>query len=537
MAGAGQENPFFDPVTATISDVHAVLKIRRRSVKDIVDRYLSRIVALDPTINAMICLNPLVLEQARDLDYELSNCDDVPELIKTKPLFAVPTILKDNFDCPPMATTAGCLALKDCYPTTEAPTVRALKQAGAIILGKVNMHELALEGLTVSSLGGQTLNPWDLTRTPGGSSGGSGAALAAGFCLLATGTDTINSLRSPASANGVVSCRPSRGLISRSGVVPFSYTQDAVGMMGRCVKDVAQGLGIIASVGPDPQDDVTLTQSLRKDYVALLETGNLTGARLGLVEGFLPKELCPETSPVSEAVVKLCHQLQQAGAEVISISSEMYDSQKILVDLAVHGFEYRDQLTKHLQRPEMEGQYPKSMPNLYQTPHFMVIPAQYGMVKHAVEGSLSRDEYEKRLQGIEELKMSLTKTLSEHRLDALLYPEQVNLVVKTGSQNQYGRNGILGALTGSPVVAFPVASSSPNADAPRGVPIGFELLGRPYAEPRLLQIAAHVERLLGSNEHPFLAEQPVTNCHFQSVPRLSLNRCVPSAYPVGTLSS
>lgn len=212
----------FDPTNATISTIHSALLSNRTTPTEITNIYLSRIVALNPQINAFITLNPNLLADARALDTTFSNCPDPNHLLTTQPLFAIPTLLKDNYDAPPMSTTAGCRALNASMPTTDAPTVAALRRAGALILGKANMHELALEGLSVSSLGGQTLNPFDLTRTPGGSSGGCGAALAAGLTVLATGTDTVNSLRSPASAGGLVSCRPTRGLISRYGVVSVS---------------------------------------------------------------------------------------------------------------------------------------------------------------------------------------------------------------------------------------------------------------------------------------------------------------------------
>ena len=213
----------FDATTATISVVHDALVLNKTTVSDVANIYLNRIVTINPQINALITLNPELLAMAQSMDAELSSSSNVLTLLQRKPLFGIPLLLKDNYDAPPMATTAGCQALNSSYPTEDAATTAALRQAGALILGKSNLHELALEGLTVSSLGGQTLNPFDLNRTPGGSSGGSGAALGAGLTILATGSDTVNSLRSPASANGVFSCRPTRGLISRFGIVSFSY--------------------------------------------------------------------------------------------------------------------------------------------------------------------------------------------------------------------------------------------------------------------------------------------------------------------------
>src|ERR1022692_4869967 len=154
-----------------------------------------------------------------------------------------------------MPTTGASLALKGMQPTKDAFTVARLRQNGAPILGKANMHELALAGLTSSSLGGQTKNPYELSRTPGGSSGGTGAAWAANFATVGTGSDTVNSIRSPASANSLVGIRPTRGLISRAGVMPVSETQDAVGPIARTVTDAAQLFAVMA--GYDPNDPST----------------------------------------------------------------------------------------------------------------------------------------------------------------------------------------------------------------------------------------------------------------------------------------
>jgi Asp-tRNA(Asn)/Glu-tRNA(Gln) amidotransferase A subunit family amidase len=205
----------FDPREATIDSVHHALSTGLNTCHDIVLSFLSRISTLNPKINAIISLNPDALTQANLLDQQLSLGN------ASQPLFCIPILLKDNYDTINMKTTGGNLALRNSQPSIDAPVVVALKTAGAIILGKANLHELALEGISVSSLGGQTINAYDSSRTPGGSSGGSAAAVAASLAVFATGTDTVNSLRSPASANSLFSIRPTRGLVSRAGVIPI----------------------------------------------------------------------------------------------------------------------------------------------------------------------------------------------------------------------------------------------------------------------------------------------------------------------------
>ena len=232
----------YDVREASVESIHNALFSGLITCRGVVEAFIARIEAYNPAINAIITLDPGALSAADDLDILLSAGN------VTGRLFCIPILLKDNYDTASVRTTGGCLALAESQPTIDAPTVTAFKNAGAIILGKTNLHELALEGLTVSSLGGQTLNPYDLSRTPGGSSGGTGAAIAASFAVFGTGTDTVNSLRNPASANSLFSVRPTRGLISRAGIIPISYTQDAIGAITRTVEDLAVALTVMASV-------------------------------------------------------------------------------------------------------------------------------------------------------------------------------------------------------------------------------------------------------------------------------------------------
>lgn len=256
---------FFDSREATIDSVHNALFTGLASCRTVISSFIARIEAYNPTINAIIALNPLALDVADEIDAQIASGNS------TGALLCVPVLLKDNYDLAGMNTTGGSRALVNNKPLADATTVKALKDAGAIILGKTNLHEMALEGISVSSLGGQTINPYDLTRTPGGSSGGSGAAIGSSFAILATGTDTVNSLRSPASANSLFSFRPTRGLISRAGVIPISYTQDTLGAMARTLKDLTVALTVMSSVGYDPADNETAAippSSRDRDYSA-----------------------------------------------------------------------------------------------------------------------------------------------------------------------------------------------------------------------------------------------------------------------------
>jgi Asp-tRNA(Asn)/Glu-tRNA(Gln) amidotransferase A subunit family amidase len=526
----------FEPREATISSVHDALFSGKASCRDIVSSFLSRIEKYNSAVNAIITLNPNVLSTADQMDQSLK---DTKLTVEGQPLFCVPIFLKDNYDTADIITTGGCADLNASRPTIDAITVTALRKAGAVILGKTNMHELALEGLSVSSAGGQTLNPYDLTRTPGGSSGGTGVAVAASLAVLGTGSDTVNSLRSPASANNLFSIRSTHGLISRTGIIPISYTQDIAGPIARSVPDLAAALTVMASVGYDPTDNTTALvppSSVGVDYTKVLDGPSLKGMRFGLIETFFNRTATNETTPVNNAMDKMVSSLESAGAIVVPINESIYDANTLSANLDVQSLEYREALTAYLQGQNMSGTHPASFQELYSSGKFLVIPSQYSFIKTSAVSSTSNSSYFVKQRGIQNLIISLDTTFRVNKLDALIYPEQKNLVVPVGSPGQSGRNGILGALTGSPVVTVPAGFSPPSGAAPIGIPIGMEILGLPWTEPKLLNIAARIDELLHLRQMPKLTEGSVQTQNFTTVPVIIPDtKNIPSAYPLGVL--
>ncbi|MCJ1252808.1 hypothetical protein MMC24_000614 [Lignoscripta atroalba] len=523
----------FDAREATIDTVQHDLFSGLTTCRTVVSSFLSRIELLNGQINAIITLNPTSLEIADELDRSLAAGN------ATGLLFCIPVLLKDNYDTSDMNTTAGNLDLAGSQPSVDAPAVVALRDAGAIILGKTNLHELALEGISVSSLGGQTINPYDKTRTPGGSSGGSGAAMAASLAVFATGSDTVNSLRSPASANSLFSVRPTRGLIGRTGIVPISYTQDVIGPITRTVKDAAVALTVMASTGYDPEDNTTalVPADIRGiDYSASLASGTLRGVRLGLLNGFFNRTAANETTPVNDVMDTMIQRLQVAGAIVVPINSSIYNATAILNTLDVQRYEYREGMDSYLSRPSLKGIHPTTLNELYNSSNFLVIPAQYEYVTTSLVSSTSNSTYDTVQYGIQNLTLALQKTFTANDLDAIIYPEQRNLVVKLGSPSQSGRNGILAALTGSPVVTVPAGFSPKTEDAPIGVPIGMEILGRMWTEETLLQIAWQIERLTKVRRMPELGQEAVEVRDYREVPTIRPDRGnIPAQYPIGVL--
>lgn len=512
--------------------------------------------ALNHNINAIISLNPHALSVADSLDQQLAAATGANRslLFKKMRLFCIPVLLKDNFDTVDMPTTGGSLALAASQPIVDAPSVAAFRRAGAVILGKANLHELALEGLSVSSLGGQVINPYDFTRTPGGSSGGSGAAIAASFAILATGTDTVNSMRSPASANSLFSIRPSGGLVTRTGIIPISSVQDVPGPFARNVKDLATALTVMAQFGPDPQDSnshdpqdnsTLLVPSTARhiDYTINLSCGTLKGVRIGVLSTFFNRTEGPETTPVNQAMDAMMSRLEAAGAVLIPINETIYNN-TTLAQLDTQVYEYRRLMDAYLSRPTLSGSHPTSLKDLYNTNangtegQFLVIPGQYPFVNRSLNTSTETllTQETANLAKIANLTSTLAITFAKNNVSAIIYPEQKNLVVPLGSPSQSGRNGILAALTGSPVVTVPAGFSAPSEDAPVGVPIGMEILGKQFSDEFLLQLAFQVEGLGDVRRTPVWARERVGTGDFEKVPVVRPNvGNIPEVYPVGVL--
>jgi Asp-tRNA(Asn)/Glu-tRNA(Gln) amidotransferase A subunit family amidase len=530
----------FDAREATIDSVHHALYSRLSTCREVVSAFVARIEAHNNRTNAIITLNPNALNVADALDEQLSAGN------ATGPLFCIPVLLKDNYDTADMPTTGAALALAKSQPTEDAPSVVALKNAGAVILGKTNLHELALEGISVSSLGGQTINPYDVTRTPGGSSGGTGAAVASSFCVFGTGTDTVNSLRSPASANSLCSIRPTRGLVTRTGIIPISYTHDTIGPIARSVKDVATALTVMASTSYDAADNATAlvpSSNRQLDYAASLPAAKLQGLRIGVLNGFFDRSDSPEVTPVNNAMDTLMSMLEAEKVTFIPINETIYNATAIQAALDVQRYEYRELMDEYLQRPSLSGEHPNTLNGLYSRKavngsggEFVVLPSQYEYVNTALVSSTNNETYIQRQSGIRNLTLALQQTFAANDLDAIIYPEQKNLVVKIGSPSQSGRNGILAALTGVPVVTVPAGFSEPTEDAPIGVPIGVEILGRPWEEQKLLSIGYAIEQSTKIRRAPSWAKEVVEVPHYESVPVIVPNKGnISPAYPLGTL--
>src|SRR5437764_1152571 len=282
----------FQVVEATIDDIHAAMGSGKLTARQLVQAYFERIVAFDkqgPALNCIISLNPSALEEAAKLDAACKRSG------LAGPLHGIPVLVKDEIDTAGMPTTLGTLVFKNYRPARDAFVIERLKKAGAIILGKTTLSEYAA-GDTFGSMFGVTRNPYDLERTVGGSSGGSGAALAANFSTLAIGEETVASIRRPATWNAVLSLRPTPGLVSRTGMwdgYPTVHAQ--MGPMARTVRDLAKLLD--GMVGYDPEDPVTAlgVGKVEGSYTRYLDQGALNGARIGILRESIGTQSEPES--------------------------------------------------------------------------------------------------------------------------------------------------------------------------------------------------------------------------------------------------
>jgi Asp-tRNA(Asn)/Glu-tRNA(Gln) amidotransferase A subunit family amidase len=470
---------------ASVRSIHEALEARKVTCVQVVRHYLDRIDAYDdkgPALNAIITVNQRALETAAQMD----RLDRAARA--NRPLHCIPVVLKDNFHTADMPTTGGSKTFATLQTPDDGFVVRKLREAGAIIIAKANLHELARAGTTVSSLGGQTRNPYDLTRTPGGSSGGTGAAVAANFGVLGTGSDTGQSIRSPSSANGLVGLRPTRGLVSRGGVMPFSTTQDEAGPITRSVEDAARMLDVMA--GYDPADPITAFSAghVPRSYTASLDAAGLKGARIGLLTDVIGRDpVHQEVNQIVDAAVKT---MTAMGATIVRVSVPSFG--ELTRGLNLMNLEFKSAFDHYL-----AGLGPAApVKNLAEL-------VARGDVHESMRAGLAADlavttgpgspEHQRMFARRDTLRQALMTVMAANRLDAILYPHQQRLVVPIG-EDQADRNGVLSNSTGFPALTFPGGYSAPTASAPIGVPVGLELLGPEWSEPVLFKLAYAFER-------------------------------------------
>ena len=467
----------FDVAEKSVSELGAAMADGSVTAVELVAAYLDRIEAFDrrgPALNAMIAINPRAAEVAAERDAERAAGD------VRGPLHGVPVVVKDNYDTADMPTTAGTLGLATSVPPDDSTQVRRLREAGAIVLGKTNMHELARGITTVASFGGQTRNPYDPTRNPGGSSGGTGAAVGASFGAFGMGSDTCGSIRIPSAHHALVGLRGTRGLASGDGIVPLSLTQDIGGPLTRSVRDLANALD--ATVGFDPADETTRLSegNVPATYTASLNARGLAGARLGLVPGMFDEG--DAGRPVRDVIERAAEDMERLGATVVEI--EDLDPSELTQNASVIGQEFPFHLDAYLEATP--SAHVRSLADFVSAGLYHGI-LEGGLARSLEVEELDTEDYRASLAKRDENRAAITALLDERELDALVYPT-IRRTARPIGQPQPGSNCALSATSGLPAITVPAGFAADD------MPVGMELLGRAWAESRLIELAFAYEQ-------------------------------------------
>jgi amidase len=475
----------------TIRQLQDGYKSGKFTITQVVKDYLARIEAIDkngPGLNAVICVNPDAMQIAEQLQKEWNEGNI------RGPLHGIPVILKDNIDThDKMPNTAGSTALRNSFPASDSWVAAKLREAGAIIIAKSNLSEWANFRASLSSsgwsgVGGQTHNPYEIDRNPCGSSSGSGVAVSANLCAFAIGTETNGSIVCPSNNNGIVGLKPTVGLLSRSGIIPISFSQDTPGPMGRTVEDVAVALGPM--VGVDSSDTKTLASEghYYADYTQFLKPDGLRGKRIGLLKASMGFHW-----RVDSLMMATVAWLKDQGVEVVELD---FNLPKEVEDASfqVLLFEFKDGLNKYFQGLGANASV-KDVAALIEFNKTDSVELRYFDQKllemAQAKGGLDSPEYQAALslmlKGTRE--NGIDKLMAEYKLDALMLPTGTP-AWKTDLVNgdlYLGGNSSLAAIAGYPNISVPMGFID-------GLPVGVSFFGAAWSEPKLFEIAYSFEQ-------------------------------------------
>lgn len=476
----------------TIAQIHQSFSNGSYTAEELVRAYLDRIDSLDNSLNSISVINAEALAVARSLDEEFQKTG------KLRPLHGIPLIVKDNINTLGMPTTAGSLALADFYPEEDAFIIKRLVKAGAIIIAKSNMAEWAFSPMhSESSTVGTTRNPYNLDHVPAGSSGGTGASIAANFGTIGLGTDTGNSIRGPSSHNALVGFRTTLGLVSREGIVPLYLRNDVVGPMCRTVEDATKVLEVIS--GLDPRDPITSYSEgkIPKNYSQFLQNDGLKGARIGVFRTLSDVNPDPEiTALFNQSLLDMA----SMGAVIVdSVEVESFDSLRRNQWCPVFRQDLEKFLTDYVKRDTM-----KTLDDVIR----VGTKSEYARegLENFRESTLPDNMGQECGDPFTDLKRiafreAIEKVMDSLQLDALVYPSWNNKPAQIDRfQEEYlGDNSqIIAPHTGQPAFTVPMGFTSGN------LPAGLQFLGKMWSEPTLIRLVYSFEQRTKHRKPPIV---------------------------------
>jgi len=501
----------FEVVEATISEVHAAYESGELSAHELVQLYLDRIEAYDqqgPRINCILSINPNAFNEADKADAYFAETGHF-----IGPLHGIPILVKDSIDALGMATTHGTVMFQDYRPPLDAFVIAQLKQAGGIILGKTTLGEFS-GGDTYSTLTGNSRNPYALDHTVGGSSGGSGGALAASFSLLALGEETGSSLKRPAAWGALAGMRPTPGLVSRSGMWDGHPGPTAqMGPMARTVEDMAKLLD--GMVGFDPEDPITAlgVQHIPPSYTQSLAENGLVGARIGVIRESIGHGARPDSEDfreVDSVFQRALGEFEAAGATLVDVDiPDMKDlvsrhvRDPLLEEQALRVYLSRNPNSRFQTREDIEDhpEYPNSFKarvRKYREGGFLDKLAD-GLIwlvggRLTYPSHISRSRILESTRAREQLMLLVAKTMAEHRLQAIVFKsiEHPPTLIEVATHPPYRHNG--GAVTLNSFLIYAPIVSVPMGVTGNNIPAGITFMGLPYSEPVLIRLAYAYEQ-------------------------------------------
>nr|WP_287166706.1 amidase family protein [Acinetobacter sp.] len=518
----------FEPLEATISDLHASLESKGSNCVNVVQSYLDRITAYDkqgPTLNSVISINPNILQEANELDEYYKKTGKFKGS-----LHCVPVLAKDNIDVINIANTAGSDALLDNIPQDDAYIIKNIKAQGGLIIGKANLDEFAFGFGGKSTVGGQAKNVYDLTKGPGGSSSGTGTAISASLAMVGIGTDTGGSIRVPSAVQGLVGLRPSLRVLSLDGIIPLAPTQDTAGPMCRQSIDCAKLF--TAMVGYDPSSSSNQRNSFEHDaplvnsetaYRTLInqqenyvpQNASLVGKHIGLIKNVYANS--EEGLLVQETIAKAAEKMREAGAIVEEVELEdlptILGSADITTDSGYTGrfaslsrFEFKESLTNYLLTATTSyksytdllnsGKMISNFKNYDTDPNTSDFINGYHL-NTTVRAPFVRLRLNSALDNTRLDGMS-----KGQRFDALAYPSITGLTNNIPSSPTTGSNNRISPFSGFPALSIPAGAVNYEKRSAYPMNVNIEFIAREFDEPTLFEIAAAFEKINPSRMVP-----------------------------------